>query len=99
MSSALRVKMKLFFSPQSTPVISFQFSRVSSHQKLNWVAKSQSNRNGKVVGRERKKVLELIKAKCFCVLEVQALCKGAVCDDNHENGEEDEDNDGDVKIK
>lgn len=33
------------------------------------------------LGGRGEKVLELIKAKCFCVLEVQALCKGAVCDD------------------
>lgn len=51
------------------------------------------------LGGRGEKVLELIKAKCFCVLEVQALCKGAVCDDNHDNGEEDEDSDGRVKIK
>jgi hypothetical protein len=26
-----------------------------SYHKLNWVAKSQSNKNGKVVGRKRRK--------------------------------------------
>ena len=51
------------------------------------------------MGGRGEKVLELINAKRFCVLEVQALCKGAVCDGNHDNGEENEDNDGHVKIR
>lgn len=82
MSLASRVKMKLFFSPQSTRVISFQFSRVSSHHKLNWAAKSQSNKIGEVAGRWRRKSFGANqRKKCFCALEAQSLYKGVVCDE------------------
>lgn len=43
------------------------------------------------LGGGEEKVLKLIKKKkSFYVLEVQSLYKGAVCDDDHEN-DEDED--------
>lgn len=50
------------------------------------------------LGGGEEKVLELIKKKkkCFYVLEVQSLYKGAVRDDDNENDEdEDENQDGD----
>lgn len=47
------------------------------------------------MGGREEKLLALINEKCFCVLEVQALHKGAACSNSNENGEGDnEDNDG-----
>lgn len=79
--------------PQSTRVISFQFSGVSSHHKLNWAAKSQGNRNGKGVGRRGRPSFGAYFKSRFCGLEAQALYQGAVCGDNNDSDEADESQD------
>lgn len=93
-ASASRVNTKLFPPfPQSTRVISFQFSGVSSHHKLNWAAKSQGNRNGKGVGRRGRPSFGAYFKSRFCGLEAQALYQGAVCGDNNDSDEADESQD------
>jgi hypothetical protein len=47
------------------------------------------------LGGREEKVLELIKEKCFCVLEVQSLHKRAVCNDHENNEDEDNENKND----
>lgn len=45
------------------------------------------------MGGGEEKVWELIKEKCFCVLELQSLHKGAVSDENGSDKDDDGDDD------
>lgn len=88
MSSALRVKMKLFPPPiNSCYLISIFQSVFSSEIKLGCQIPEKQKWKGRWEG-EEKKFWSLLK-KNVCVLEVQVLYKGAVRDDN-ENGEYDD---------
>ena len=84
--------MKLFSPPiDSCYLISIFQSVFSSEIKLGCQIPEQQKWKGSWEGVE-KKFWSLLK-KNVCVLEVQALYKGAECDNNENGEDDDEDND------